>query len=250
MRVACEELNQDFGIKLLRGSIRDVSYTLRLGALNVTVDWSNTTGNGHTLTSADIKDSGVLKLAAAVARAAGVWYNLTQDKECFDIATPFHQDDDHSSTDDDATGAIATGATTSGEKHRTHWQPAPRRLSTAASTNSTTSRSSTAAVPTCPACPPCDDCPPCPVSYCDWEDTEPCTYCRELSKTFSWEGIGCNEALSQVGRMIHVLSPFTTTNDALSQIDIKGVGRDIYWPPQVRQIVCQIVSQIVCQIVC
>ena len=29
----------------------------------------------------------------------------------------------------------------------------------------------------------------------------------------SWEGICCNEALSQ--------------------IDIKGVGRDIYWPPQV-----------------
>ena len=36
----------------------------------------------------------------------------------------------------------------------------------------------------------------------------------ELPKTFSWDGIGCNEDLSQ--------------------IDIKGVGRDIFWPPQVH----------------
>ena len=36
----------------------------------------------------------------------------------------------------------------------------------------------------------------------------------QLDKTFSWEGIGCNEALSQ--------------------IDIHGVGRDLYWPPQVH----------------
>jgi hypothetical protein len=50
----------------------------------------------------------------------------------------------------------------------------------------------------CPACPPCDGCPPCPVSYCDWEDTEPCDFPGNLSKTFSWEGIGCNEALSQI----------------------------------------------------
>jgi len=49
------------------------------------------------------------------------------------------------------------------------------------------------------------------VSYCDWEDTQPCDFPYTLSKTFSWEGICCN--------------------DALSQIDIHGVGRDIFWPP-------------------
>lgn len=51
------------------------------------------------------------------------------------------------------------------------------------------------------------------MSFCDWEDTQECSFTANLSKTFSWEGIGCNEALSQ--------------------IDIHGVGRDIYWPPQV-----------------
>ena len=65
----------------------------------------------------------------------------------------------------------------------------------------------------CPACPPCDDCPPCPVSYCDYEDEAPCSFSGELSRGFSWGGICCN--------------------DALSQVDIRGVGRDIFWPPQV-----------------
>ena len=65
----------------------------------------------------------------------------------------------------------------------------------------------------CPACPPCDDCPPCPVSFCDYEDDAPCTFTGELSRGFSWGGICCN--------------------DALSQIDITGVGRDFFWPPQV-----------------
>ena len=50
------------------------------------------------------------------------------------------------------------------------------------------SKSATTTVGSCPACPPCDDCPPCPVSYCDWEDEEPCTFPGQLSKTFSWEG--------------------------------------------------------------
>eukprot|EP01043_Picozoa_sp_COSAG02_P073323 COSAG02_NODE_14205_length_1297_cov_1.447412_1_plen_187_part_00 len=54
--------------------------------------------------------------------------------------------------------------------------------------------SATAAVGSCPACPPCDDCPPCPVSYCDWEDEEPCTFPGQLSKTFSWEGTYSNRS--------------------------------------------------------
>ena len=65
-----------------------------------------------------------------------------------------------------------------------------------------------------------------------------CTFPGELSKTFSWEGIGCNEALSQ--------------------IDIKGVGRDIFWPPEVptrdytveSSCSAQLVSLSVCLSVC
>jgi len=63
----------------------------------------------------------------------------------------------------------------------------------------------------CAACPPCDDCPPCPVSQC--LDDKPCNFTGEVPKTFSWEGITCN--------------------DDLSQIDAKGLGRDIFWPPTV-----------------
>ena len=55
--------------------------------------------------------------------------------------------------------------------------------------------------------------PSCPVSYCNKEDQTPCSYKGQLPKAFSWDAISCNEALSQ--------------------IDIKGVGRDIFWPPEV-----------------
>jgi|EP01043_Picozoa_sp_COSAG02_P012788 hypothetical protein len=60
---------------------------------------------------------------------------------------------------------------------------------------STASKSAASVVGSCPACPPCDDCPPCPVSYCDWEDEEPCTFPGQLSKTFSWEGTQSNLAM-------------------------------------------------------
>jgi lysosomal Pro-X carboxypeptidase len=51
------------------------------------------------------------------------------------------------------------------------------------------------------------------VSFCNYEDTAPCSFTGELDKGFSWGGICCN--------------------DALSQVDIHGVGRGIFWPPQV-----------------
>jgi hypothetical protein len=56
------------------------SWILRISsaAIDVTVDWQTSTGNGHNLTSTDITESGILELAHAVAQAAGVWYNLTK----------------------------------------------------------------------------------------------------------------------------------------------------------------------------
>jgi hypothetical protein len=192
MRVACgsgapgRSLNDDLGITVT-GSVRDVNYTVTMGAIEASVDWGDARGNGATLTSAEIDASGVLALAAAVADAAGVWFNLTKDKACYDIAG----------------GGDEAAA-----------MPSPRRANAVARTErARRTLGARGNAPTCPTCPPCDDCPPCPVSYCDWEDDAPCDFQGALPKTFSWEGIGCNEALSQ--------------------IDIKGVGRDIYWPPQV-----------------
>ena len=79
MRVACAQgLNEDLGIRL-SGSVEDVRYNLSLGDLRVEVDWGSATGNGAVLTAAQINASGVLRLARAVADAAGVWYNLTKD---------------------------------------------------------------------------------------------------------------------------------------------------------------------------
>ena len=54
MRVACEQLNRDFGISL-EGDVAAVNYSLRLGELEVAVDWANATGNGAKLTRAQIK---------------------------------------------------------------------------------------------------------------------------------------------------------------------------------------------------
>lgn len=178
MRVACNEsgLNGDFGIEL-SGSVRDVNYTLKLGAVEVAVDWQLAEGNGAELTAREIESSGILRLADAVVEAAGVWYNLTGDLICNDISSA---ESEEMLRDDTQSDDVVTTPNTSSE---------------------------------CPACPPCEDCPPCPVSYCDVKDDKPCDYETTLPKTFSWDAICCNEQLSQIG--------------------IHGVGRDIYWPPQV-----------------
>jgi hypothetical protein len=190
MRVACAAgLNDDLGIAL-EGSAADVRFNLSLGDVRVAVDWGDATGNGEELTPDQIRASGALELAAAVSRAAAVWYNVTHDKPCFDISS--------GGSPTDAAAAAAAAAATAAPI----WKKAPAAAAIAGGAS-------------CPACPPCDDCPPCPVSYCNWEDTTPCSYTPELSKTFSWEGICCN--------------------DALSQIDVRGVGRDIFWPPGVPE---------------
>ena len=210
MRVACAGgygggggLNADFGVKLT-GSVADVKYSLALGDISVDVDWKTGTGNGDKLTEAQINASGVRELAAAVAAAAGVWHNLTKDVKCYNI-----------SNGDDATTAAPHPSEHDGPQDPHFVAPpaaAARRLEAAAAANDGVEAPATQAK-SCPACPPCDDCPPCPVSFCDYEDDAPCTFTGELSRGFSWGGICCN--------------------DALSQIDITGVGRDFFWPPQV-----------------
>ena len=62
----------------------------------------------------------------------------------------------------------------------------------------------------CPACPVCDACPACPVSRCA-KTTSPCRFDGNVSKTFAWTSIVCN--------------------DDLSQVSVRGVGHDFYWPP-------------------
>ena len=85
MRVACAQgLDVDLGIRL-SGSVEDVRYNLSLGDLRVEVDWDHASGNGAELTASQLEASGVLKLAAAVADAAGVWYNVTKDQPCYKI---------------------------------------------------------------------------------------------------------------------------------------------------------------------
>ena len=189
--MACAQgLNEDLGIRL-SGSVEDVRYNLSMGDLRVEVDWSSATGNGDALTAAQINASGVLRLAAAVADAAGVWYNVTKDQPCYKIG---------GSTDGDGDGdaAAAGAAAPQAEVGALSVSAAAARklveveLVEVAAAVSSKQRNS------CPACPPCDDCPPCPVSYCDYEDEAPCSFTGELSRGFSWGGICCNDALSQV----------------------------------------------------
>ena len=177
-----------------------------MGDLRVEVDWGSATGNGDALTAAQINASGVLRLAAAVADAAGVWYNLTKDQPCYKIGGSIDGDGDGDAA---AAGAAAPQV----EVEALPVSAAAARQLVEVELVEVAAVVSSKQQNSCPACPPCDDCPPCPVSYCDYEDEAPCSFTGELSRGFSWGGICCN--------------------DALSQVDIRGVGRDIFWPPQV-----------------
>jgi hypothetical protein len=66
----------------------------------------------------------------------------------------------------------------------------------------------------CPACPPCSECPQCPVAGCAPGE---CDFHGQVSKTFSWDGITCNDDI-------------WLYNDAA-----RGMGKDLYWPPNVRR---------------
>ena len=197
MRVACAQgLDRDFGVRV-SGSMADVKYEVRLGDVRVAVDWRDATGNGAELTRAQIRASGVLELARAAADAAGVWYNLTKDRPCNDfgaVAGPV------------ARGRAGARSSAAGAAMATRGLVAPERPAAAPPKPPPGPGGKL-----CPACPPCDGCPACPVQYCNVTQTADCAFSGALSKTFSWEGICCN--------------------DALSQIDTRGVGRDIFWPP-------------------
>merc|ERR1711907_566447 len=146
MRAACASLDRDFGIQF-EGSVTDVNYTGKLGDIAVRVDWNTAVGNGKELTDAQIRASGALELAKAVADAAGVWFNVTKDKQCYEIAS-------------EAPAAQEAAAVPQLKQVQQDFE-SPKA--------------------SCPACPPRDNCPPCPVSFCDFEDTEPCNYKGTLS---------------------------------------------------------------------
>jgi len=181
----------------------------------VAVDWNTTVGNGQSLTPEQIRASGALELARAVTDAAGVWYNLTKDVSCYDFGDSATATDDlgrgHRAGVAPPTSSLHSGASA---LHGGHWDAKMRTTASAA-----TSPESPPPVPggaRCAACPPCDECPTCPVQYCDVsESAADCSYDGALTKTFSWEGITCNEALSQIA--------------------VHGVGRDLYWPPAVPE---------------
>ena len=224
MRVACEQgLNRDFGVQL-SGSVRDVRYGVSLGALHADVNWRDVSGNGATLTSDEIRSSGILDLAKAVADAAGVWYNLTKDVTCNNFGGAV----------DVSKVGLGRGLGRSGARHgarssRLSVGRMSAEMSAASSLDVATTLAAAELKPElkpelkadpppvpggklCPTCPPCEGCPACPVQYCNVTQTAECSHSGELDKAFSWDGICCN--------------------DALSQIDIHGVGRDIFWPPQ------------------
>lgn len=155
MRVACESLNKDFGVEI-EGSVSDVKYTLRMGDIEASVDWDESSGNGNSLTEAQIRQSGVLDLVAGLRDAVAVWYNITHDRTCFDMGF----------------SELAVETTES----ETEVLDVP--------------------MASCPErCPPCPDCPPCPVAHCE-AGAGICDYKRELSKTFSWTGVVYNEDLN------------------------------------------------------
>ena len=163
MRVACKGLSTDFGIDV-KGSRSDVNYTARMGALQVTVDWTRWWSNGDQLSKEELKASGILELAAAVTDAAGVWYNASGDQSCWKVNSEGLEE--------------ASQTPRQGLK-------LPR------------ARAPTAPSAACSACPPCPSCPSCPVSRCAGFEP-PCNFTGSLPKTFSWDAIVCNDDLSQI----------------------------------------------------
>ena len=187
MRVACRGLSGDFGIDV-KGSRSDVNYTARMGALQVTVDWTRWWSNGEQLTKEELQASGILELAAAVTDAAGVWYNASGDQSCWNISSG---------------GSQVPPQTRQGLK-----------LARASAARAT----SAASAASCSACPPCPSCPACPVSRCAGFEP-PCNFTGQVPKTFSWDAIVCNDDLSQISAQgQHMSVKHCETADALYAI--------------------------------
>jgi len=182
MKVACSYIDEDFGIQVTAGSARNVSYHAQLGksgssaaAVRVSVEWMSAVGNGAGLSVDDIKSSGVLDFAVAIANAAGVWYNVTKDQKCWNISATI-----------EAKSTLQYGAQAS--------KSAETKYTEGSFMESITDDANAE----CPACPPCANCPPCGVSRCNRSETRQCNYKHNLSKTFSWEGVCANDDIFQV----------------------------------------------------
>lgn len=88
MRVMCDDVSADYGIKL-SGSPETVQFTVAApstssngGSVEVFVNWDMTTNNGYSVPTDVQTGSPVLQLAADVASAIQIWYNLTGSETC------------------------------------------------------------------------------------------------------------------------------------------------------------------------
>jgi len=79
VRKLCEPVADSFGVSL-EGDQQSVRFTVSIGRVSVSVDWDHAAGNGYS--AADLEHSGALKLLAAVAKGAQVWYNVTGEERC------------------------------------------------------------------------------------------------------------------------------------------------------------------------
>ena len=199
LRVACERgLNDDLGV-LTDGDVADVRYNVSVGSgsyrLSVHVDWDTATPIGWDAS----------ELTEATVRASGA----------LDLMSAL-------------AGAVGVWYNVTGDKscYRLDYaadSPAERRsplLRAAAGIRQhspgVTAAATTVESPTeCASCPPCGSvggCPPCPVASCV---PGTCQYKGAVSKTFSWNLVTCNEDLT------------------LYNLDVHGIGHDLWWPPSV-----------------
>ena len=163
MRVACSQgLEKDYGITV-DGDASKVQYNLTMGKLKVNVDWQASTSNVASLTEAEIEESGIYDLVAAMTEGAAVWYNVSGAKTCFG----------------DAEDEVLPDRLRNEDHHHTNTEQE------AVSSNAAT----------CDSCPVCENCPPCPL--CERENVDACTYVDVpvVSKLFAWGPICCNEDL-------------------------------------------------------
>ncbi len=84
MKVACESLDADFGVQW-GGDVEDVSFKLRVGKIEVDVDWDISYNVGDWGLE-EVKGEARLKdLMQGVERAVGVWCNVTGELTCNDL---------------------------------------------------------------------------------------------------------------------------------------------------------------------
>lgn len=103
MRVACQNISKDFGVKVT-GSVENVKFTVTIGDVTVTVDWDKTEGNGYT--SQQVKNSGVLEMISGLRDGVGVWYNVTGKLTCY-MPNGWETDQTGQHTDQEPTKNIA-----------------------------------------------------------------------------------------------------------------------------------------------